>query len=399
MDWILSLFLLIFLFVFWLVIDYQKGKRSLREQHTKRIYPIRKGHIELITNGAELYKRYFQDLQAAKHSIHILFYIVQYDPFSQVFIEILQEKAQSGVDVYVLLDWVGSRNIPNKWIRKARKAGINIEYCHRPRLPYLFFTLQQRNHRKITIVDGTIGYLGGYNVGLEYIDFDPKLSPWRDYHLRLRGKGVHDLLQEFSFDWQRATGEKLELTKSEYNHQEDTMAYQLYPTEGVGMEETIVNIIHQAKKTLTIGTPYFIPPENIMVSLEEALQRGVKVTLLVPKIPDHPIVKEASYPFLRRLLRLGGKVYQFEKGFFHAKVIVIDGEFCDIGSANMDYRSIHINFEINCFIYDQVFIQEVEETIRKDIEQSKELTLEDLEQITISEKIKQGVGWVLRKFL
>ncbi|MBS4195890.1 cardiolipin synthase [Lederbergia citri] len=400
MGWFIGILLVIALVGVWFYADFHLGLYLHNKRWKKRSYPLRKGHLQLITNGVDLFETYFKDLREARSNIHILFYIVKNDRFSQIFWEVLIEKAQEGVKVRLLLDWIGSRQVRKEWIEKARSCGMEISFCHIPRLPFLIFTLQQRNHRKITIIDNRIGYLGGYNIGKEYIDLEPKLSPWRDYHIRIRGEGISDLQNEFLVDWVRATKKEVPEFEDNFVDNEDfQMLHRFYPSEGIGVEHHLLKLIDGAKNSLMIGTPYFIPTDAIMESIEAALKRGVSLTVLVPETADHPIVKEASFPSLRRLLVGGGQVYQFEKGFFHAKVMIVDGEVCDIGTTNFDRRSILLNHEINCYIYDKNFITDVEHALEEDISHSRQLSLEKLNNVSFGSKLKEILGWMIKGLL
>ncbi|MBD8004424.1 cardiolipin synthase [Bacillus norwichensis] len=400
MKWLIGSIIFIAVIIIAASMDFFTARYVHGKKTRLSSYPVRRGHLQLITSGPDLFSHYFNDLYKAESSIHVLFYIVKKDRFSQLFFEILIDQARKGVKVRLLLDWFGSREVSKKLIKQARSAGVEVTFCHRPRLPFFFFSLQQRNHRKVTIIDGKIGYVGGFNVGKEYIDLDPVLSPWRDYHLRVQGEGIADLQTEFLLDWKQATGvchlEDLSLFPILEN---GPMFYRFFPTRGVNAEEEILQLINQAEKRIFIGTPYFIPPEKLMEGLLKAIQRGIAVSILVPNKSDHPIVKEASLQYLHRLLAVGGTVYQYEEGFFHAKVILIDGRICDIGTANFDYRSFRLNYEINCFIYNQEFIQEAERIVQEDIDLSSRLSLEDLVDPPFSFRLKGWMGMLLKRFL
>lgn len=165
------------------------------------------------------------------------------------------------------------------------------------------------------------------------------------------------------------------------------------------MEKHLIRLFDKAQKNIFIGTPYFIPPEKLFLALEAALLRGVAVKVIVPEKSDHPIVKEASFTFLRRIIAGGGTVYQFQNGFFHAKVIVVDDAVCDIGTANFDRRSIELNHEINCFIYDPAFISQVKEALLDDVNASTELTLEGIQKVGFSVRVKEWVGGLIQALL
>lgn len=400
MKWLACFTAIVIILVSFCMTDYYIGRFIARKRGKPPQSLLRKSDITLLVRGTDLFIQYFDDLYKARSSIHVLFYIVRNDSFGKLFFDILMDRAKSGVKVRLLLDWFGSRTVSKQLIQKARRNGVEVHYCNTPRLPFLFFTLQRRNHRKITVIDGKIGYVGGYNIGKEYIDLDSLLSPWRDYHLRIEGTGTADLQSVFLRDWKRATG------VTDFDEQalfpslaEGPITHRFFPTEGVGAEEEISRHIEKATNSIFIGTPYFIPPKKVMASLEKALENNVKVTILVPKMSDHPIVKEASFPYLRKILAKGGTVYQYKEGFFHAKVLLFDDTVCDIGTANFDYRSLLLNKEINCFIYDHEFIVHVKKIIAEDIRQSTQLSHRDLQSVNLRFRVIEWIGGLIKGLL
>lgn len=394
------IFLIILLIGVWLSLDYALGKKLHLASLNPRDYPIRLSHVDIFTHGKDLFSSYFKDLREATHHIHILFYIVKDDEISNEFLSILQEKAKAGVEVRILLDWVGSFPVKRKTVNTLKAAGVQFSFCHKPKAPFFFYTLQVRNHRKISIIDGNIGYLGGYNVGKEYIDEDTKLTPWRDYHLRLTGEIAQDLQYEFLFDWQKCA--KIDLLNNSIYFPElqpGTIRNQVFPSEGFHLEELFSNLIAKAEKSIIIGSPYFIPSKRVMENLIKAIKKGVKVTIIVPSMTDHLLVQEASYRYFRRILKEGGMVYQYLKGFYHAKTLVIDDSICDIGTANFDKRSFFLNHEINCFTFDLDFIQSVKEIITKDIQDSKKLTLKELNTQSLPKKLLEIIARLVSNLL
>ncbi|EIJ80272.1 phospholipase D/transphosphatidylase [Bacillus methanolicus PB1] len=398
MTFIIILILLII--VLWLAIDYTLGRKKHFSQLERRTLPIRESNFQIFTNGPELFHDLFSELKAAKQHIHILFYIVKNDQFSQEFLSILKEKAKAGVEIRLLLDWVGSLKISRKTIRDLKSAGVNFSFSQVPKLPFLFYSSQVRNHRKITVIDGKIGYMGGFNIGNEYINKDPKLNPWRDYHLKMTGEGVHDLQRELLFDWREAAKTDL-LHNTAYfpNLSKGRIRHQIFPYEGFFLEETYSALIRKAESSIIIGSPYFIPSQQLFNDLRNALKRGITVTILVPFKSDHLLVKEASYIYFRRLIKEGAEVYEYMKGFYHAKVIIIDDCICDIGTANFDKRSLFLNNEINCYVFDKVFIGEVKAILQKDIQDAKKMELSDLYNIGLWGKIKEMAAKLISHFL
>ncbi|WP_442596972.1 cardiolipin synthase [Neobacillus sp. D3-1R] len=390
----------LFLIFLWLTLDYWLGRTHHLKKFVPPNAPKRQSQMELFTDGEVFFKDYFAELKNAKKHIHILFYIVKNDRFSKEFFQILTQKAKEGVEVRLLLDFLGSLKVNRKMINDFKAAGGQFSFSNIPKLPFLFYSSQTRNHRKISVIDGVIGCIGGFNIGKEYVNKDQKLSPWRDYQLKITGEGVNDLQREFLMDWRQCT--KTDLLQNPIyfpNQKSGPVEHEIIPSEGVYLETTFLKLIDSAKDSLMIGSPYFIPSQRTFFALMAALRRGVKVTILVPKIPDHMLVKEASFPFFRRLIREGATVYQYLNGFYHAKTLIIDDRVCDIGTANFDKRSMFLNHEINCYMYDKDFIKQLRNTIEKDIKDSKILTLEELNQPNILRTVKEKTATLFSQFL
>ncbi|NHM30127.1 cardiolipin synthase [Neobacillus terrae] len=391
----------ILLLIAWLIADFRLGRiKNLNNLAKQKEYPILKGRMDLFPHGKELFRDYLGELKNAKKHIHVLFYIVKNDNISMEFFSILKKKASEGVEVRLLLDRLGSFMVKKEMIKDLRKAGVQFSFCNKPSLPYLFYSSQVRNHKKITVIDGETGYLGGFNVGKEYIDEDPKLSPWRDYHIKISGESVPALQEEFLQEWKEYAGINL-LSNLEYFPKTSggEIHHQFIPTETGTLETLYINNIQKAEKTILIGTPYFIPSRKVFNELIHAARRGVSITILVPQKTDHILVREASYRYFRQLLKLGAKIFQYKKGFYHAKTIVIDDTFCDIGTANFDRRSIFLNKEINCMIYDSNFIERVKEVIHQDILDSNPLTLSELNRPNFYRSLKESLAGSISLFL
>ncbi|WP_066389590.1 cardiolipin synthase [Neobacillus mesonae] len=410
------------LFIIWLVLDFRLGRKRHLTFVRDRGTPVLSGRFEIFTHGKELFRNYFDVLRQAKKRIYVLFYIVKDDPFGEEFFSILKAKAQEGVEVRLLVDRLGSLTVKKAAVADLRRAGVKVAFSDRVELPFPFYSANVRNHRKISVVDEKIGFLGGFNIGMEYIDEgSPPLNPWRDYHLKITGESAHFLQEEFLFDWHRATSAGLknfqkerlpvfvrgaadmeasaELTFSPQRDFDAGIRHRLIPTEGNQLEELFIRLIQQAEEKIMIGTPYFIPSRRILDELLEALRRGVELTIVVPFTADHILVQEASFRYFRRLLREGAVVYQYKNGFYHAKIIVIDDKVCDIGTANFDKRSLYLNKEINCYIYDADFINRLKDVLAKDIRDSEPLTLETLEKPNLFRSLKEILARTVSYFL
>ncbi|RID86903.1 cardiolipin synthase [Mesobacillus zeae] len=380
-------------------IDFSLGRKQHLKSLRKQGFPSRQGSMDIFTRGPELFSDYFTELEKAQQHIHIIFYIVKNDKISAEFLSILKKKAMSGVEVRLLVDWEGSA-ISKKTLRELKDAGVLVAFSCKPQLPFLFYTSQVRNHRKVTVIDGRLSYLGGFNVGKEYIDKEERLSPWRDYHFKISGEGVQDLQQVFLSDWNKAAKIKLMQNNIYFPPLSGgKVRHQFVPTEGILLEGIVAHLLKQAKDSIIIGTPYFIPSRKVFRLLVEALEKGVTLTVLVPFRADHPLVKEASYPFLRQLMKRGAKVHQYVGGFYHAKVIVIDEALCDVGTANFDKRSLFLNREVNCLIYDHGFIQKVRDVLETDIRHSRRLRLAELSTFNPFRSLKEAAARTISYFL
>ncbi|KLV27448.1 cardiolipin synthase [Niallia circulans] len=391
---------IIAILIFLLYLDFQLGKRAQHQKINRKNHPFRYSDFHIYSDGTELFPALFQAIEEATDHVHILFYTIKTDSISKEFLNLLKSKAHEGVEVRLILDWLGSYKIRRKVREELKKAGIQFAFCQLPSFPYLFYSLQVRNHRKIAIIDGKVGFMGGFNIGKDYIHANIKLSPWRDYHLKLIGEGVDDLQREFLMDWLKAS--KINLLQNRIYfpvQKKGASRHQIIPTQGVYLEEIVCHVIKNCKSSLLITTPYFIPSKQITSELLRALHRNISITILIPDKADHLLVKEASFPYLRTLLAHGASVYQYMNGFFHGKLINIDNEIIIIGSANFDRRSIFLNHELNCCIYDQGFIERMNKITTEDLQQAKELSLEGLDTITMRSKLKEWIARLFAPFL
>ncbi|MFE4130296.1 cardiolipin synthase [Peribacillus sp. YIM B13482] len=394
---IASIFLLIFT---WCWVDLKLGHKRYMKQATNIKSPPRNSDMTIFTSGKILFDDFMKEVKRAQHSIHILFYIVKNDKFSKDFLKLLQSKAEEGVEVRLLVDWVGSKKISRKTIQELTKSGVHFSFSFKPKLPFLFYTIQKRNHRKITVIDGKIGYLGGFNIGKEYINQGEKLNPWRDYHLKMTGEGVRDLQEVFLSDWFYDTNEDHRGTPAYFpTLTPGSQVHQVFVTNGSDLEQSLARMIQQANNKIIIGTPYFIPSETLFQELREALARNVSVTVIVPEKSDHALVKEASFPYFRVLLKDGAEIMQFQRGFYHSKVILIDDTICDIGTANFDKRSLFLNSEINCLVFDRAFIADAEKELAVDLAESKPLSSDALSSMNVVRSAKESLASVLSPFL
>ncbi|MES5867059.1 cardiolipin synthase [Bacillus cereus group sp. RP32] len=361
----------------WMNIDVEMGKKMASEYELGQ---VRLGEFQLYTNGEELYKKLFEDIRNAEKYVYIHFYIVGKDEISKEFLQLLEKKATSGVEVKLSVDRIGGYKLKKKIIHQLKSNGVQFTFSKKPKLKHLFYSLHQRNHRRIVTIDGKVSYVGGFNIGKEYLGQNPKFGPWRDYHVRVKGNGATDMERKFATDWEEDTGEKTPIHES--LPAIGNVKYQYLFSDGKGLWEKYGALLKQAKTSLIIATPYFVPSKEMMKELKDALNRGVNVKILVPFKSDAVLLKQAAYPYLKDMLHAGAEIYQYQNGFFHGKVTIIDGEIVDIGTANFDNRSFYLNTESNCIIYDKGVTADVWNRLKEDFHKSKRLSEEDFEKIS-----------------
>ncbi|HEU5141022.1 MAG TPA: cardiolipin synthase [Bacillales bacterium] len=381
--------MIILAIIVWLLVDLALGRRQQQKNASEKDMPLRHGDINFYAEGTDFFEDLFDAIEQAHDHIHINFFIFRNDTIGKKTIARLKRKASQGVEIRILVDFIGSLKFPKKKRKELESHGIQFAASQKPRLPYLFYSLNKRNHRKITVIDGRLGFVGGFNVGDEYLGKKPELGDWRDYHLMVKEDGVQDLQFQFLIDWKEATGEKVE-GKSYYPKLEKgPVAFRLFPTDGAYLEKHFLNLIHGAKKSIVIGSPYYIPGRKVQQALLDARKRGVSVKLLMPLKKDHPLVHEAAVPYFSPLLKAGCEIFLFYQGFYHAKVMIIDEQICDIGTANLDRRSFTFNSEINCYIYNDDIITTVLSALDRDFRRSDKLTLEALKGRRLGDRIRE----------
>ncbi|WP_227394497.1 phospholipase D-like domain-containing protein [Jeotgalibacillus aurantiacus] len=369
----------------WLRLDWLIGLKRDRQTKCGTHYPCRQGEAAFFDDGVVWMKQLEEDCALASASIDMMFYIFQPDDAGKRMLELLVNKAREGVKVRLLLDSVGSRPL-RKAIKQFNTKGISIKFSRSALFKGSWFDVQKRNHKKLTVIDGKVAHVGGFNIGREYLHLHPVLSPWRDYHLRLTGNIVQDCGQEFERDW------SLKEVQTDGKNED---GYQIVSSSAVDQETFICGLLSKAKSSIFIGSPYFIPTSTVFDCLMDRVKRGVRLTILVPGTPDHPLVQPASYRYLRALLQMGADIYQLQHGFYHAKVLLIDDELCDIGTMNFDRRSLLINEELNVITRDRSVIEPMKESVAEDLMQSVQLTEDDLKVKPLKESAAWCIGHLL----
>ncbi|SFA78523.1 cardiolipin synthase [Bacillus sp. cl95] len=360
--------------------DHQKRLFNLAENLGNS--PISFGTAtQVLTNGEETFNSIIEEIKRARHHIHLEYYIVRHDRIGQELKELLISKVAEGVKVRFLFDAVGSWQLSKRYISELRNAGVETIPFGPVRLPFLNNKFNFRNHRKIVVIDGTVGFVGGLNIGDEYLGRNESIGFWRDTHLKLKGEAVRTLQLIFLQDWYYMTNhsfltaEYLSPDYQDNNHGGVQLIAGGPDTEHSVIKNIFFSMITSAKESVWIASPYFIPDEDIFSALKIAALSGIDVRLLVPNRPDKRIVFHASRSYFPELLEAGAKVYEYEKGFMHSKMVIVDHELASIGTSNMDMRSFHLNFEVNAFLYRTRSTEKLVKEFLHDLESAKQLDL------------------------
>ena len=336
--------------------------------------------LEVLDDGGETFSSLIDALKRAESFIHLEYYIFENDALGGRIAEILKEKAKAGVEVRFIYDDVGSWNLKRSFIRSLREAGVQV-HCFMPVVfPWLTSKINYRNHRKIVVIDGKVGYTGGLNIADRYLH-GTKHGPWRDTHLKIEGTAVHMLQLTFLTDWYFATGIQLRDKEKYLALREEYMGDTAVQIATSGPDSDWATImqayfaaINKATDHIYISTPYFMPGESLLTALKVAALSGIDVRIMLPSRSDSKIVYWASRSYIAELLEARIKVYLYREGFNHSKIMTIDNHFSSIGTANMDNRSFEDNFEVTAMIYDRQVTDRIERRFLSDLEGCTRLT-------------------------
>ena len=374
--------------------------------HNNQAVLTQDNKVEIFNDGRKKFDALLEDIDKAKDHIHIQYYIFRLDSLGQEIYQAVLEKARQGVKVRILYDDTGSRSLRKRHFKELVDLGGRVEAFFPAIFPLINPRMNYRNHRKIVVIDGRIGYIGGFNVGDEYLGKKKRFGYWRDTHLRIEGSSVHPLQTRFILDWNQAS--------AEHDIEYSDVFFPAIPMKGsVGLQivssgpdsewEQIKNgylkLIMMAKKYIYIQSPYFIPDASFMDTLRIACLSGIDVRIMIPNKPDHIFVYWATYSYVGELIRAGAKVYIYQNGFLHTKMIVIDDEASTVGTANIDVRSFKLNFEVNAFIYDRETSHQLAELFEEDMKLSTEMTREIYEKRTIMIKFKESLARLISPIL
>ena len=328
--------------------------------------------VGIFDNGQEKFDALLADIAAARSYINMQYYIIVNDNIGIRVMEALMERARAGVKVRLIYDHVGSFKLSNRYLRRLKEAGVEAYPFFKVVFPPFGTRINWRNHRKIVVIDGKVGYIGGMNVADRYVDGGKLFDVWRDLHLRVEGPAVFALQQSFAVDW-NFMGQPLidDIADPAETYDKGDVGMQLL-TSGPTSQWSDIEFIFQkaissAKKRVYIQTPYFLPTDSLLKSLQAAALAHVDVRVMIPAHSDSSMLTYASESYISECLRAGIKFYQYTAGMLHSKTILVDDEFSTIGSSNFDFRSFEHNFEANLFIYSHRVNERMADIFRTDI--------------------------------
>lgn len=339
--------------------------------------PFKDNEIEIYENGYEYFPALLQAIAQAKNHIHLVVYIFENDALGTLVSDALIDKALQGVDIRVIYDYVGCWHVPSEFYERMREAGIDVHAFMPVKFPAFTSKVNYRNHRKLCIIDGEVGFIGGMNIATRYVK-GKNSTPWRDTHMRIIGSAVYGIQTAFLVDWYFVDRS---LVSGPAYYPENTFMInnnclaQIVTSNPTSQWPEImhgyVRILMEAKKYVYIETPYFLPTDPVLFAIRTSVLAGVDVRLVVPEHSDTRMVEWAGRSFIREALDAGVKVYLYKEGFNHSKLLVCDDTLCSCGSTNVDFRSFENNFEANVFVYDSNIVARMKAIIERDMERSQ----------------------------
>jgi cardiolipin synthase len=358
---------------------------SLLAAVTLATIPFLKGNdVELLIDGRATFDSIFAGIEQAQAYVLVQFFIVHDDALGRELKSHLLRRAAAGVRVHFLYDEFGSRGLPKSFLGELRDGGVAAHPFQTTRGPGNRFQLNFRNHRKVVVVDGHSGWIGGHNVGDEYLGLSPRLGPWRDTHVRVTGPAVLGMQKSFFDDWRWATGVRLKLDWLAQASERGDVATLILASGPADRLETaslmFQDAIHSARRRIWITSPYFVPDPAVVGALHLAALRGVEVRILIPNDPDHLLVYLSAFAYVGEMIDAGIQIYRYEAGFLHQKVFLIDEAAAGVGTANLDNRSFRLNFEITAIFADAGVAAEVERMLTADFAQARRMTREELKK-------------------
>ena len=400
------------------------AKNNLPENFNERILPIehtwylnnfvvmnynscgsiyrKDNRVTAFHEGTSKFEALIKDIKKAEKYIYLEYYLMHDDKLGNIIMDLLVKKAREGVEVKVLYDGMG--NVKNRpgFRKKLNSAGGEARIF----LPPKGIRINYRNHRKIAVIDGKVGYVGGLNIGDEYVSQKKRFGFWRDSHIRIEGSAIYDLLLRFIMDWNFTSGEKITIDKEHFPKIYLTDANVNMQIVSSGPDTSwdsiyfgYFRLVTEANRNIYIESPYFAPDDGLLEALKTAAISGVDVRIIIPAKPDHLFVHSCSLNYMGELLEAGVRCYEYTKGFIHSKVMTVDGIVTSVGTANMDIRSYKLNFEVNAFIYDEKVTEEFDRQFAIDISDCREITLNSYKKRGLIRRIQESFARLISPLL
>lgn len=366
--------------------------------------------VELLMTGHDKFIDLFETIRHARHHIHLEYFNFRNDSIANALFDLLAEKVKEGVEVRAMFDafgnWSNNQPLRNHHLKAIRKRGIEIVKFDPITFPYINHAIH-RDHRKIVVIDGKIGYTGGMNIADYYINGLPKIGKWHDIHMRIEGDAVRYLQGIFLTMWNRETGQHIggpayfpETPQFPDSIAEEIAIVDRTPGETPrSISHAYAVSIEAAQKNIQIVNPYFLPTKSIRVAIKKALRKGTEVEIMIPAVSDIPFTPEASFYIVHQLMKHGAKIYLFNGGFHHSKVMMVDSVFCTVGTANLNSRSLRYDYETNAFVFDPATTNQLNAMFERDKQNSTMLTPEIWRKRSGWKKFVGWVGNLLTPFL
>lgn len=375
-------------------IEYSRHDQTHYAEHIIKFFnqteetPLtRRNEVDLVFDGKEKFEKLFRDVRNAKETIHVEYYAFIKSDIGQQFLDLLTQRAKDGLEVKILYDPWGSAGTNMRWFKDFKNAGGEVLQFITSKNVIAKTRLNYHLHRKIVVIDGTVGWTGGFNVGDQYVNVSEKFGYWRDSHVRIKGTATLLLQERFFQDWNASVEDDkqvLEFLEKYFpsNRFDNTANVPIQiVTDGPDSRDEVlkdgfIDMIVSAKKSVWIQSPYLVPDDSMFTALTIAARSGVDVRIVTPCMPDHPFIYRATQYYSNLLTSYGIKIYSYQKGFLHSKACVFDDKICTIGSMNQDFRSYSLNFEANAFIYDSKIAHKVTRAFKDDMKDSLLITPE-----------------------
>ena len=359
--------------------------------------------LKLLIDGDATFGAIFEAMSTAKAYILVQFFIIHDDELGRELQRRMIDKAREGIRVYCVYDEVGSSSLPRRYVSELREAGVDIRPFNTRKGLWNRFQVNFRNHRKIVVVDGEIAFVGGHNVGDEYMGRDPKFGHWRDTHVQVEGPAVVELQLVFMEDWYWASHELPEMTWTAGRVRQGGQTALVIPTGPADKLDTcslfFTHAIHAAKERFWLVSPYFVPDAEVVSALQLAALRGVDVRIMLPLEPDHLMVYLASFSYLSQLDMPGIRFFRYEPGFLHQKTMLVDDNWACVGTANADNRSFRLNFEVSLVSTDPTFCGDVQAMLAKDFGACRTVAADDYRRLKLATKLGVKISRLLSPIL